>query len=156
MEGELSQAIGGLALFVGLWCGICLGLAYAGGWQALARVYPDSPRSEGRRFHFCSARVGAWVSYNSSLSVGANAWGVRLAVWPIFRPGHPPLFIPWNEISSGLERLLGMRLVVLSFAQTPTTRVRISYGLAKKLARESGGSFQLPLPGHDQDRQPIR
>lgn len=148
MEGELIQAVGGLALFVGIWCGTCLGLAYTGGWQALARVYPDTPQSEGRRFHFRSARFGAWVSYNSSLSVGANPWGIRLAVWPLFRLGHPPLFIPWNEISARLERQLGMRVVVLSFTRIPTTSVRISYGLAQKLAGESRGAFQLPLADH--------
>ena len=134
MEGQLIQAVGGLALFVGIWCGTCLGLAYAGGWQALARVYP----------------LAAAGAQRAAADVRRQIEAVRDEI--LSERGRRAQ----RESLHRLERQLGMRVVVLSFTRIPTTSVRISYGLAQKLAGESRGSFELPLASRDQDRQPVR
>ena len=42
--------------------------------------------------------------YNGVLTVGVNPAGLYLAVMPLFRPGHPPLFIPWPDVTVGSEQ----------------------------------------------------
>lgn len=58
-----------------------------------------------------SGRLG-WVNYNSVLTIHSGPAGFRLAVWPPFRPGHPPLFIPWNAMRNAtIKRLFWLELV---------------------------------------------
>jgi len=35
-----------------------------------------------------------------SASAGTASAGLQLSLWPIFRPAHPPLFIPWTDIET--------------------------------------------------------
>ncbi len=44
-----------------------------------------------------SARMGL-VNYSSCLTVYVSKDGLYLSVWPMFRLGHPPLFLPWSAI----------------------------------------------------------
>ncbi len=126
------------------WALICAGLAHFAGWRFLARQYPASTRFGGRRFHFCSAQFGGWVGYNGSFTPGADRTGLYIAVWPIFRIGHPPLLVPWSEIQVSLEKRRWLSVALLTFMRVPSSRVRISVSLAKRLAAESGGSFDVP------------
>ena len=40
------------------------------------------------------------VNYGHCLTAYLGPSGLRLSVWPILRIKHPPLLIPWEEISS--------------------------------------------------------
>lgn len=131
-------------LFVVAWCGICLALAHFGGWSALSRWYAQVSGFGGRRFHFRSARFGGWVGYNGALTIGADPVGMHLSVWPIFRVGHAPLFIPWSDVTVALEGQRWLAVVVLTFARSPGTTVRITHSLALRVAGESSGNFQPP------------
>jgi hypothetical protein len=136
---------GGLvALLISLWMGIALALAHLGGWRSLAREYRASSGFAGRRFHFQSGRFGGWVGYNSSLTAGSDVFGLHLSVWSIFRMGHPPLLIPWQEVSVSIEKHRWISVAVLTFARNPGITVRITRRLAERLAAESRGSFALP------------
>jgi hypothetical protein len=53
----------------------------------------------GKKFWLQSARFKRWTNYNNSLTVGANPQGLYLSQLIIFRFGHPPLFIPWGDIT---------------------------------------------------------
>ncbi len=50
-----------------------------------------------------SGSVGR-VSYRSCLTVHRSAEGLFLSVLLPFRPGHPPLFIPWNAVRNATSR----------------------------------------------------
>jgi hypothetical protein len=75
------------------------------------------------------------IQYSLSLIVGIGENGVRLALIPPFTPFHPPLFIPWKEMT-----FIGQRRWLLSTYQEFTvgrTRVRLQLaGRAGRLARE--------------------
>ena len=44
------------------------------------------------------------ANYNNCLTIGADPGGLYLSLLVFFRIGHPPLFIPWTEISLGGRR----------------------------------------------------
>ncbi len=127
---------------VGGWGLVCIGLGHFGGWRALARHYPASTEFLGRRFRFRSAQFGGWVGYNASLTAGADPFGLFLAVWPIFRVWHPPLFVPWSDITVSLEQSRWLTVVLLTFAKVPGAKVRITPRLANRLAAVSRGGFR--------------
>src|ERR1700690_1805840 len=72
-----------------------------GGWSSLAEVYRDT---EGRTF----LRVWRWRSgqfrfgmhYNNCLNFGADEQGLSISVVAFFRIGHPPLFVPWSQVTA--------------------------------------------------------
>ncbi len=139
----MSDAVLISGFFIAAWALVCAGLGHLGGWRSLARHYAAKGPFRGRRLHFRSARFGGWVGYNGALTPGADPSGLYLAVWPLFRIGHPPLFVPWSDISLSHEKYLWIEVVLLTFVQDPRARVRITRRLAERLAAESRGSFDL-------------
>src|SRR5436309_12401220 len=91
-------------IFVGAWVGISLLLSWIGGWRALAGRYRATQRFTGVRFWMKSAGMCWGVSYRSSVYLGANSSCLFLSVFLPFRAGHPPLLIPWSDISFSRER----------------------------------------------------
>jgi hypothetical protein len=124
---------GGAAFAALVWC-LVLGLAsVVGGWRRLAGPYGDTTLFAGDVTRFASAQFG-WASYSGALSVGASDMGLFLATIPIFRPFHPPLFIPWTEISAEPFASRFGSGVRLAFASAPGVRVTLS-GRAATRAR---------------------
>ena len=60
---------------------------------------------------------------------------LHIAVQPPFRPGHPPLSIPWSEISATEKRVFLVTGTELSFERVPSVRLFITNRLALKLVR---------------------
>ena len=68
------------------------------GWRRLSRRYPAGRPSAGLRFARATVRVnGTW--YRDHLDVCVNGAGIRLSVPPAFRPFHPPVFVPWDDVA---------------------------------------------------------
>ena len=102
--------LGGAAAFALFWSGIAWTIGQAGGWGALARRFrtdaPPDPNAWAS--HVTSGSVGS-ARYNGVLRVWVQPDGLRLAVWAPFRPGHPPVLVPWNEITAvERKRFLGL------------------------------------------------
>jgi hypothetical protein len=107
-------------IFIGGWIGISLLLSWVGGWQELALRYRATESIKGERFWMKSAGMRWGVSYSSCLNFGVDSVGLFLSVVPLFRVGHPTLFIPWSDISLRREKLwLLLDVVRLSFRQVP-------------------------------------
>ena len=90
-----------LVVFPAFWCGV-VWLIGATGWRRLAERYPAALRPEATEHRVASAtsaRIGL-ANYNGVLHVGVSPEGLHLSVMSIFRVGHPPLLIPWNEIEA--------------------------------------------------------
>ena len=49
--------------------------------------------------------------YRNCLVIGANPAGLYLAVFLPFRVAHPPLFIPWNEVTQSKTRIFFINMV---------------------------------------------
>ena len=96
VTGIVAAFLVGFPLF---WCAVVWFLSLAGGWQRLARDYAAGGRAvSGQRRSRVLGMVG-WVSYRFVLTVHVADDGVFIEVMPLFRPGHPRLFIPWGAFS---------------------------------------------------------
>jgi hypothetical protein len=122
-------------LFVALWIGITAFLSWWGGWATLARAYPMTTECEGPRWRFRTVLVRhanplRGAIYRSSVTLRVNARGLCLAVGPLFRVGHPPLFIPWADVRiETREQMFGSYLEF---------RLRRAEGVWLRLARSLG------------------
>jgi hypothetical protein len=112
-------------LFAGLWAGAQELIALLSGWTLLARAYRCSGAFRGAvwrtstfkmiRMKWGGFEAGLGASFpflprdvpdeqfgarGGELTVGADPEGLYLAQpFVVFRPGHPPLFIPWGDIA---------------------------------------------------------
>ncbi len=131
--------------FVGMWVGVCSLLSEMGGWRTLARHYGASSPFPGKRFRFRSARLGG-VNYNSCLTFEAGPAGLHISVLAPFRVGHPPLLVPWSDITAREEKSWLSAFVVLAFARAPGTQLRLSVGLARALLDAGGATAIVVQP----------
>ncbi len=134
MERSLLETVSYLfpALLAGVWLAVTHLLSRLGGWHRLAGRYRSPGPFAGRLWRFQSGRFN-WVQYNRSLSVGADGKGLYLAPLFLIRPGHPPLWIPWEGIAMKSRKILAWTVVDLSFSEVPRTRLRISGRLWRRI-----------------------
>ena len=69
-----------------------------GGWRKLSSKYLRTKSPSGRRFGWQSLSIGL-TNYGNCLTVYSSDEGLDLSVLLPFRLGHPPLFIPWDDLS---------------------------------------------------------
>jgi hypothetical protein len=83
--------------FITVWCAVCLLVSFHGGWRQLAQRYPALHPPSGTRY---STQWGGvdFAHYHGFLTIHASPGGIFISVWPPFRLGHPPIFIPEDEI----------------------------------------------------------
>ncbi|MHC2069269.1 hypothetical protein ACYFX5_17490 [Bremerella sp. T1] len=77
---------------------VLLVIATLGDWGQLATRFRASDAPKGKYFYCQTAGVGDG-SYRGMLTVGVTEEGLYLAVLLPFRLFHPPLLIPWKEIT---------------------------------------------------------
>tara|TARA_B100000686_G_C16384710_1_gene759344 strand:- start:42 stop:518 length:477 start_codon:yes stop_codon:yes gene_type:complete len=116
-------------LFVLLAPGVILGwfaivglLSLSGGWSRLARVYRDdmSEMTVGHTWGMQSLSLRGWCGYNNCIVIEATERGVKVRPWTIMRPGHPPLFLPFDEMIMAKSRtMLGVRLKQVRMQKEP-------------------------------------
>jgi hypothetical protein len=139
------------AIFAVVWTAIMNLVARMGGWSRLAEVYRLSQPFEGYRTRFATGAFaggsffGLPCNYGSCLTLGSNSQGLYLAVFPVFRPGHPPLFIPWSDVTAQVKQGWLMTSTTFAFRQAPSVRLRIAHTLARQLVEEAGATHPLDL-----------
>jgi|RhiMethySRZTD1v2_1073278.scaffolds.fasta_scaffold08901_11 hypothetical protein len=92
--GVLLLALGAIPA---LWCAIVFLVSRIGGWGALSTRPPAPEPVEGRAFRYQSGSVGL-MSYRNCLHIKVAPEGLHLSLPFFFRPGHPPLLLPWAEL----------------------------------------------------------
>ncbi len=88
-------------LFVSLWVGFCILMAFTSGWRSLARHFRGRPAHPVAKVWFGSARMGASffaTGLGGCLNVTAAREGVGLTMLPFFALAARPLLIPWDEM----------------------------------------------------------
>ena len=123
-----------ILFFIMIWMAVCKLISAVGGWKILSRDYRANASFAGRKMWLKSIGLRRWTNYNNCITVGADKYGLYLAVLPIFRVGHPPLFIPWADISTeaGSRRFFG-EFVKLKFTKQPDVPVLMSKRLAARI-----------------------
>jgi hypothetical protein len=86
-------------------------ISLVGGWFLLARKFPDRPFVASQVFSSTSGYFGRVIGgYRNCISVGANTFGLRLSIFPLFRILHPPMVLPWSQVADcARARFLGLR-----------------------------------------------
>jgi hypothetical protein len=127
-----------IVLFIGTYAGVCLLLAYISGWMKLATFYRSSQEvNEGQAFNFQSAWMRSIGFYNHCVTMTATANGIFISVWFLFRIGHSPLFVPWEDITVKRAKWLLGEMVELRFNKAPSIAFRISSNLYRNLCLKS-------------------
>jgi hypothetical protein len=145
MDPNLSVALFCFA-FVGLWIGVSFFTA-RGNWAALAGAYRYRGTFPSSRWHRQDGNVGS-EGFENGLTVGADSEGLYLAIVFLFRAGHPPLFIPWTDVSVRTEERFLATFMVFHFRSVPSVPLRVGESLGQRLAVAAGRSW----PGLPQDR----
>lgn len=122
---------------VAFWCFVCFAISLFSGWLTLSRRFrmqsePNGDtRSAGPFFYTVYMRF--WCHYNSVIRIIVAEDAVYLSVIFLFRFGHPPLRIPWNEIRISETKWFFRRCLVLTCGEPERIPVRISVRMARNL-----------------------
>ena len=123
--------------FVVVWALICYAISFVSGWHTLARAFrTDSPPSDKLRTagpFFYTVYMMRWSRYTGVIRITATADGIYLSAALLLRIGHPPLFVPWEQIEISHAQKWGQQLVVLTLGKEQRVAVRISKKMAAKL-----------------------
>ena len=116
------------------------------GWRSLAAEYRATAPFRGPTRSWESGYVG-FARYNTVLTVGADPAGLSLSVFPLFRAGSPPLFIPWEDVVQvRRERKWFATLVVFGLRRSNAT-VRLWDTNLEEFLRWASGGRMPPVEG---------
>lgn len=141
--GTTNSIILGILFLVAAWAMMFALISRAGGWASLADQYRCPDTFTGTTWSFQKGQMRWMVGYNNCLTVGADPRGLYLSILFPFRIAHPPLFIPWRDISFRTKSFLGFKFIELRLGREVTIPLRISYKLAEKLKTGAGASWPL-------------
>lgn len=133
-----------LPLFVLFWCVLLFSIGALSGWVSLARRFRLIAGFTGPTWRFQSARMRWTAHYGNCLTVGADASGLMLSILFLFRPGHPPLLVPWTEISVAQRRkILFFRQVKLLLGREEQIPFLISGRLSDRIQAAAGPNWPI-------------
>jgi len=135
--------------FIAVWTLVSYIIALLSGWIVLSRRFRVSGAFFSYQWPFQSVRMRTPLgTYSNCANFGADDGGLYMAVFPIFRIGHPPLFIPWSEIQvfSGDRGLIFKKRKLLLGRQERIPLV-VSLTLAQNLKEAAGQAW--PIETHD-------
>lgn len=126
-----------LAFFAAWMAMICFLISFLTGWHTLAKRFraQAEPYGETRVVGplFSTIYLRYWTHYSSCVRLTAAEDALYLSVIFLFRPGHPPLRIPWDEIQFGCDKFLWRSYIVLTLGNEERIPMRISERMADKL-----------------------
>lgn len=132
-----------------------LGILYLGsrlsGWHQVAKCYPVFGSYQGkwigRDLEVMEVRFNNIDSENA-IHVGADRQGLYLSMGIMFRPFHPPIFVPWNDITGvGIKEvpwIKKMNLVKFIFELNPDIPVYVGIDTAREIEKLSEGRWEMP------------
>jgi hypothetical protein len=112
-----------------------------GGWGSMAEAYTYHEPRAAQCFSMQSAVLRLASNYNGVLKICADDEGLYFSVIFLFRPGHPPFFVPWGEISGTKKGYFFYQVVDLRFQRTPDLPFRIYQRTADKLVEVANGRW---------------
>ena len=137
IDSNLATPFGIAIGFIALWCAIGYFVSFFTGWLALARRFKKQSepygeiRSAGPFFYTLYMRF--WGHYSSVIRLTAAGDALYASVLFLFRIGHPPLRIPWDEIRFGRTKFFFRTYIVLTLGNEEKIPMRIPLRMARNL-----------------------
>jgi hypothetical protein len=117
-------------------------VAAASGWRLLATRFRAQGPFTGQTWRMQFARMRWMSNYNGVLTIGADTTGLFMVPMLILRAWHPPLFIPWTEISLvGTRQVLFFTLVEFRLGSLERVPFNIKPELAVRLRAAAGAAW---------------
>jgi hypothetical protein len=129
--------------FLALWLLVSTVISFIGGWTTLAKRFRLSKPFVGQRWTGQSGQMRWIAGYGNCLTVGCCPDGLYLATMPLFRFRHPPLLVPWNDVSIAQQRILFFRFVRLSLGHELGIPLYLRWKLADKLRCAAGNRWPI-------------
>lgn len=120
--------IGGfLIIFPLFWCLVVLLISYVGDWHRLASTFAAGDRPLSGTPHHRVFGVVGLARYKFALTVHLAKDGFFVETSPLFRIGHPRLFIPWSAVSErSPRRFFRWETIVLTIGQPRIGTIALS------------------------------
>jgi hypothetical protein len=125
------------AAFIALWCMNSWFASWQSGWGRLSKRFRaeseflgETRRAGSLPFELC---FRYWLDYTNIVRVSPEDDALYLSVVFPFRIGHPPLRIPWTEISIGTTKLAWREYSLLTLGRQEKIPMRISKSAARNL-----------------------
>lgn len=85
------------------------------------------------------------TGYGGCLNLAVTARGLQLSLLFIFRVGHPPLLIPWEEIKPVNHDSRLIKGIKLTFARVPDVPLYLHEKLVKEISQQYHGIWDDEL-----------
>jgi hypothetical protein len=110
--------------------------------EAAGKTLSPAGNFTGQKWNMQSARMRWFSQYNNALTVGADVAGLFMVPFLLFRAWHPPLFVPWSEITGVREtRFLFVRFVEMRLGRVEEIPFRIRASLAARIRIAAGSEW---------------
>lgn len=133
--------LGFFIVFPLFWSAIVFLISRLGGWGSMAEAYPYREPLIVQCFSLQSAILRLASNYNAVLKICADEQGLYFSVMFLFRPGHAPFFVPWEEITGTQKQYFLYPVVDLRFQRTPNLPFRVYKRTADKLVEVANGRW---------------
>lgn len=137
----------GLADFFLIWLLVSFVVSFIGGWFSLARRFRSQAPFVGSKWRGQSGMMRGLGHYRNCLVIGANPTGLYLAVFLPFRVAHPPLLIPWSEVTLSRGRIFFVNIVRFQLGREQPIPLSIRESLAGKLREAAGNAWPVESLG---------
>jgi hypothetical protein len=123
--------------FIALWCAIGFLVSFISGWLALSRRFKrqsepyGETKTSGPLFYTVYMRF--WGHYSSVIRLTAASDALYVSILFLFRIGHPPLRIPWDEIRFNRTNFFFRTYIVLTLGNEEKIPMRIPLRMARNL-----------------------
>jgi hypothetical protein len=126
---------------------VSFGVRWWSGWALLSRKFRFPSKFTGSKWRLQSGQMRWICGYRGCLTIGANSDGLYLATLPFFPLLHPPLFIPWNEISVANTPLLFEAGTRFRLGRELSLPLWVRKRLAERLKGAAGNGYPIEALG---------
>jgi hypothetical protein len=126
-----------------LWLLVSAVISYVGGWTTLAKRFRLRAAFVGERWKVQSGRMRWIAGYRNCLTVGCSPEGLYLATMLPFQFRHPPLLIPWDEITVSRRQLAFVDFVRFGLGRELDIPLFLRAKLADKLKHAAGDRWPI-------------
>ncbi len=127
--------------FVALWLLVGATISLIGGWHSLAGRYRAQAPFTGMKRTMQSGQMRWLANYNNVLTLGVNQEGLYLASMFLFRFMHPPLLIPWSEITITRSKGWFLEYVTFTMDRELAIPLKVRANLAENLRNDAGNRW---------------